>query len=426
MSDPYPWIIIASSGGVLATIFSILKESLLRYSVPKLEELGSLKEKQTRVTSFLSGEDSVIFAATILKLMSNLIFVFGLYKSVEVLPPLHIGVVAALVLGGFLILLVVNELIPKVCWAAIGAERIVLAYLPVVQPASRVLTPIHRAIESFYSLVLRAAGTTLEEATNKQITDDILSAAEEGEREGLLEEEGADMIESIIEFQDSEAHEIMTPRTKMVGIDSTTPIDQVIEIAIEDGHSRFPVYSESIDQIEGILYVKDLLKIWHRRGDHSPSLSEILRKPTFIPESKMLSALFRQFKETKVHIAIVLDEYGGTAGLITVEDIVEEIVGEIEDEYDQEVGESLKVLGDRQALVEATVHIDEINETLNVRIPESEDFETIGGFLFAAMGKVPTVGENYVHDNLEFTIVDADQRRINRVKIAIEKNGSQT
>jgi magnesium and cobalt transporter len=233
----------------------------------------------------------------------------------------------------------------------------------------------------------------------------------------------------------------MTPRGEMGAIEAGTPIQEAVKIALEKGHSRLPVYEGTRDKVIGVLLAKDLLVAWGkanagpvkqgtprgdaaRAGDDLP-LRSLLRKPYFVPETKLIGELLREFRAKKIHVAIVLDEYGGTAGIVTIEDIIEEIVGEIEDEYETgaEAPPPLRRLDERTAEVDARLHIHEVNEALSIAIPvDGGQYETLGGYLFYAMGKVPKKGERYAQDDAEFTIVDVDERRIKRVRIQVTKH----
>jgi CBS domain containing-hemolysin-like protein len=247
-------------------------------------------------------------------------------------------------------------------------------------------------------------------------TAEISDAAEEGERSGVLEEEEREMIENIIDLGETEAVEVMTPRTDLVSIDCGASIKLARELAIESGHSRIPVYEGNRDQIIGILHVKDLL---HAKADAEP-IRELVRKPHFVPETKDLSELLKELKERKIHIAIVLDEYGGTSGLITMEDILEEIVGEITDEFDdQSESTGIRQIDAHTIRVDAKVHIYDLNEKLGLHLPDDVGYETIGGFVFSTLGRVPEAGETFRHNGAEFKILEADPRRVNRVQITV-------
>lgn len=220
------------------------------------------------------------------------------------------------------------------------------------------------------------------------------------------------MIESIFEFKDTLVREVMVPRLEMVGVEIHTPLREIISLVLEKGHSRYPVYEGDIDHIKGILLAKDLLVFW-QTPEETWDPGRLLRPPYFIPESKKISDLLRDFVERKAPIAIVIDEYGGTAGLITLEDILEEIVGEIYDEYDR-MEPRLIPQEDGSVLVDARLDVEVLMDHFNLPRPEGK-FESVGGLLIHLLGRVPQVNDRVVVENLELTVLAADERRAKQV-----------
>ncbi|HOX94825.1 MAG TPA: hemolysin family protein [Syntrophales bacterium] len=247
-----------------------------------------------------------------------------------------------------------------------------------------------------------------------RLEEEIQSIIDAGEEKGLIDAQSGAMIESILEFRETLAREVMIPRTDILAIGSHTAIEEIIELINRRGHTRIPVYSGSIDNIIGILNVKDLLKFWPRPVRQEDILS-ILRKPYFIPETKNIHSLLHELKEKKLHMAIVIDEYGGTSGLVTLEDLIEEIVGEIQDEHDKEE-EKFVDLPDGYTLVDSRVEIEDFAQRFGVEIPEGK-YETLGGFILDALKRIPMTGDVIEHDGLEMVIASADERSIKRVKI---------
>jgi CBS domain containing-hemolysin-like protein len=254
---------------------------------------------------------------------------------------------------------------------------------------------------------------TPEEDQNR-LEEEIQSIIDAGEEKGLIDAQSGAMIESILEFRETLAREVMIPRTDILAIGSHVPIEEIIELIIRHGHTRIPVYSGSIDNIIGILNVKDLLKFWSRPIRQEDILA-ILRKPYFIPETKNIHLLLHELKEKKLHMAIVIDEYGGTSGLVTLEDLIEEIVGEIRDEHDQEE-EKFVELPDGYTLVDSRVEIDAFEQHFGVEVPEGK-YETLGGFILDIMKRIPMTGDVIYHDGLEMVIASADERSIKKVRI---------
>jgi CBS domain containing-hemolysin-like protein len=244
--------------------------------------------------------------------------------------------------------------------------------------------------------------------------EDIDSILDAGEEEGVLNLDQHEMIHGILALKGRMAREIMVPRTDVVCVSSQVTIEEIIHRIIEEGHSRIPVFEGDLDHIVGIIYAKDLLQLWGT-GEGQAFPKDIVREPYFIPETKNLESLLRDFKMKRVHIAIVVDEYGGTSGLITIEDLIEEVFGEIEDEYDTEE-QRLVPLKDGWVLVDARLEIEELEEYLNIQTPRN-NFESVGGFIFHLIGRVPEKGEIITYPGLEIKIESADERKIEKVKI---------
>jgi CBS domain containing-hemolysin-like protein len=242
---------------------------------------------------------------------------------------------------------------------------------------------------------------------------EIQHIIDEGEERGLITRQEGELIESIFEFKDTLVREIMVPRLEMVGVDRYTPLDQIISLVLSCGHSRLPVFDGDIDHIKGILLAKDLLVFWPP-PEATLDPDRVLRPAYFIPESKKISDLLRDLVERKTQIAIVIDEYGGTAGLITLEDILEEIVGEIYDEYDR-MEPRLTPQEDGSVLVDARLDVEELMDHFDLPRPEGK-FESVGGLLIHLLGRVPQVEDQVAIDNLEITVVAADERRAKQVR----------
>lgn len=243
---------------------------------------------------------------------------------------------------------------------------------------------------------------------------EIQSILDAGEERGLISRQEGELIESIFEFKDTLVREVMVPRLEMVGVERHTPPDQIIALILEQGHSRYPVFEGDIDHIVGVLLAKDLLVFWQTPPE-TRDLGRVLRPPYFIPESKKISDLLKDLVERKTPIAIVIDEYGGTAGLITLEDILEEIVGEIYDEYDR-MEPRLLAQEDGSVLVDARLNVEDLMEHFDRPRPEGK-FESVGGLLIHFLGRVPQVNDRVMVENLEFTVVAADERRAKQVRV---------
>ncbi|HUH67238.1 MAG TPA: hemolysin family protein [Syntrophales bacterium] len=247
-----------------------------------------------------------------------------------------------------------------------------------------------------------------------RLEEEIQSIIDAGEEKGLIDQHSGEMIQSILEFRDTVVREVMIPRTEMIAIPSDASIEEILDLTIKHGHTRMPVYAENVDNIVGILNVKDLLKFWSKPISESEILAS-LRKPYYIPETKNTHHLLHELKEKKYHMAIVIDEYGGTSGLVTLEDLIEEIVGEIHDEHDAKKG-SIVELTDGYSLIDGRAEIENVEDYLGVKFQEGK-FETLGGFILNALKRIPVTGEVIRVDDLEIIVESADERSVKKVKV---------
>ncbi len=256
---------------------------------------------------------------------------------------------------------------------------------------------------------------------------ELISLVEAGQEEGLLEQEEQKMIVSIFRLGDTLVREIMVPRIDILALDVNTPIDQTMEVLKISGHSRVPVFQDSVDNILGLLYAKDLLGIW-KEGRREVSLEDFLRPAYFIPEAKKIDDLLAELQAKRIHMAIVVDEYGGVAGLVTLEDIVEEIVGEIRDEYDHAEEVVYQAITEDEYLFQGKIDLDDFNDIMGTELPNSEA-DTLGGLIYSRIGRVPTAGDHVEIDGLQLTVEQVSGQRIRKVRAQkqapISENGDK-
>lgn len=246
--------------------------------------------------------------------------------------------------------------------------------------------------------------------TGRKCSDDIPEDAE-------VAEERESMIEGIGELSETTVREVMVPRIDVQFINDGITLEQLYDVIAEQGYSRYPVYTDTIDNVVGILYVKDIIK---RDISENFKVTEFMRKPYFVPETKRLDELLREFKKRRVHIAVSIDEYGGVSGIVSMEDILEVIVGEIQDEFDEDEADDIIKIGDGIYLCDARTAIDELNERLKLSLPE-EDFETLGGFVFELFGRIPASQEKTSFNDIDFVVQEIEGHKINRVKIVMKR-----
>jgi CBS domain containing-hemolysin-like protein len=327
----------------------------------------------------------------------------------QVVGPLGVFVATAVEV---VVIFVVAEAMPKT-WAVQHTEQAALLAAPVVSalirfPPIRWVTNGLIAVSNFF---LPGKGIKQGPYVSEQ---ELLAMADAAAQEDVIEREERTLIHSIIDFGDTVVREVMVPRPDMVAVESTARVSDVIEIAIAAGYSRIPVFGQGIDDIVGVVFIKDLMRA-EREGREERPVSEIMRDAHFVPETKKVSSLMREMQTRKFHQAIVVDEYGGTAGLVTLEDLIEELVGEIEDEYDVEES-PVEKLPDGAVRVNARMPIDEVNELLGAELPEG-DWDTVGGLVYGLLGHVPTEGETVDSDGHRLTAERVQGRRIGRVRI---------
>lgn len=251
---------------------------------------------------------------------------------------------------------------------------------------------------------------------NPSSSQDIVAMLRNAAEQSIIDASVLQIMEGALKVADLQAREIMVPKSQMKVIEADFSLEQILELVIESQHSRFPVVGESSDDIQGILLAKELLPLL-LSGSESFDLKSLLRPATIIPESKRLNILLQEFQEQRYHMAIVLDEYGGVSGLLTIEDVLEEIVGEIEDETDEQEAEQIQEISDNCFHVEAIVEIDDFNEYFDVGFPD-EDCDTVGGLVINAFGQLPEIGETVSIDNFQFKVMDGDNRRITLLEVS--------
>ncbi|MEM1109327.1 MAG: hemolysin family protein [Planctomycetota bacterium] len=322
-----------------------------------------------------------------------------------------------------LLLSIFSVAIP-VSWAQYRGERLLAWSVPWLRAMAWITLPVTRPLSLFDPVVRRISGVDLYDDED-DLSEQVLAAVEDHEEGDTVAEDQKQMIEAVFDLHDTDAGEIMTPRTDIEGIELPASLDEVKAAVLEYGHSRVPVYRENLDDIVGILYAKDLIELLNTPGSEASNSDEFdlestLREPFLVPESKKVLELLQEFRATKVHLAIVLDEYGGTAGLITIEDILEEIVGEIQDEYEPE-DEAPEVveIDENSAKVDARTNIDDLNDRLNLDLPEDEDYDTVGGFVFAELGHIPEAGESFEAHGVKVTVDEAERTKV--IAVTVDK-----
>lgn len=417
---------------VLATavraFFAVARSALINMRRPRLVELEKKGVTSARVIQQLTENSGRLLATAEVGALLGLVLAAGiaalgftplvlnwLTSVFDVLPPEPAQVIAFFIvaLAAALFLFVFGRLVPEAL-ALRYTEPLALALVRPMQVMSVLLAPFVRFAVALSNLLSIPMGGQKREGATLVTEEEIKTMVDAGEEEGLIEEGEKEMILSVLDFGDTVAREVMVPRIAMVALEVNTPFDEALDVIVSAGHSRIPVYRSTIDEIVGILYAKDMLAAL--RDGAKPPLEKMLRPVYFTPESKRVIELLHELQKRRVHVSIVVDEYGGTAGLVTIEDILEEIVGEIQDEYDTEEPDIVPLPEGNGYILDAGMNIEDAGELLKVAFPEGES-DTLGGFIYDQLGKVPVAGEKVEHGGFVFEVLAVNDRRILKVKV---------
>jgi len=396
--------------------FSSSEASLISVSRLKIRSLIEKGSKNAEAVQRLKDQHDRLFGTILLTENFFIILASSLGTTLAIsLFPGHEGVtiIASVVMTVFIVMF--GEIAPKT-FAASHSARVSLT---VARPMRFIVTVMHPIVWLFTRVtnaVVRLLGGK-PEVSPFMTEEDIKAVISIGEEEGTLDLGQKEMLHKVFEFGDTLAVDVMRPRTEIVAIPKDEKVSDALALVAEHGHSRYPVIEDTVDNIQGVLYVKDLV-IALSKGelDQYSGIARLVRPAYFIPENKSIRELLTEMQDQKMQMVIVMDEYGGTAGLVTIEDLMEEIVGSIEDEYDSEDME-VHILDEKTFVVTGAADIDEVNEEMGINI-SSEEFNTIGGFVFGLFGRMPRPGESLkFRDELKFEVLEMDGRKIGRIKI---------
>lgn len=405
------WVLIAVVCGIFYLIFDALRSFALQLSPVKLRRLSAGAEEQGFRWTYFDVEDFQIVSGALLQIA----LVIGSGATVMTFDEkgfgpavlTSVGIWSAIVLlWKFLLALVPEDTGEVILKALLPLSRLTYyLFFPLLWPLRKMLERLSKAEE---------------QEEEEEVTDEEVQAyIDVGEEEGIIEPSEGKLLQSIVDFGDRLAHEIMTPRIDVQSFDARRPIEELAKLFSESKYARIPIYQQSIDQITGIVHIKDLFDNFIRGGEKK-TVVELARPPYFVSETKKVSDLLREFQSEHLQIAVVVDEYGGTAGIITTEDIIEEIVGEIADEHEDEEA-TVVDLGDDTWLVSGLLRVEDLEEKIDAKLA-GEDYETVAGMIFTTLGRVPATGTVVPKNGYLFEIERADRRRIYRVKVRKDPN----
>ena len=407
--------------------------SVRRTRLDELAEAGDRRAKRAQVLmrdpgrflaviqvaiTFLGALASAVAAVSIVTVVSEplrqITFLADYADTIALLFVTSIVAIVSIVLG---------ELIPK--GLALGnPDRIALTVSGPITLFAKIVSPLVAVLVLLTKIISKPFGID-PTRTPELSAAEIRLIVEQGSQQGVLEAEEEQMISAVMSLSDSKLHEVMVPRIDIAAIDQEASFDDAVTLVLTEGHSRTPLYKESVDHIVGILYAKDLLRIIAAGGPR-PRLRDIMRPALFVPESQAVDDLLNELQRRRVHMAIVLDEYGGTAGLVTIEDLLEEIVGEIQDEFDEE--EPMKVIvREGEAILDGRADIDEMGELIDpaLELEDDEEYDTVGGFVYHRIGRVPVVGDTVAVDPFKITVIKVIGRRVGKVRVTWDAGASK-
>ena len=421
---------------ILVNAFFAMSEiaviSLNDNKIEKMAESGNKKAKQIKKltessSSFLStiqiGVTLAGFLTSATAAQSFAVMLAGAISKTAVVKVIPISVISGfstvvitLIMSYFS--LVLGELVPKKI-AMQKSEKMAFMAAPVLTFVAAATRPVVKFLSLSTNGVLRIMGIDPHADEETVTEDEIRMMVDVGGEKGVIEDSQKEMIDNIFEFDDMDVADIMTHRTDMVCVDVEEGLSEAVKLSIENGFSRIPVYEEDPDNIIGIIYVKDFLKYVGTSLPKTKSIKDIMREAYYVPETKRCGELFSEMTEKRVQMAVVVDEYGGTAGIVTLEDVLESIVGNIQDEYDQESDE-FSIIDDKTFTVDGITDIEEVEEHIGKTFPEG-DYDTIGGYIISVLGFLPQDGEmnEVTFENIRFTVLNVEDRRIGKVKVEI-------
>lgn len=418
----------------LSGFFSGSETALMAVGKLKLRQITENKEEKKlsrTVRKFIEKPNRMLTAVLV---MNNLVNIsasaVATLLALRLLPQTSEGVAAALVTGVMTFLvLVFGEITPKI-HARENPEKVFKRVVPVIAVFTIVLEPILKMLLSISNVFIVLLGGRKVTDTPFITEDEIVLAVNTGHQEGVLQPDESKIMKRALVLKDISVNEIMTPRVEIEALDENAALTRLLRIIENEGYSRIPIFRQSIDRIVGVCFAKDLLKFMSERSNtedllNNTPVKEIMRPAFFVPETKKLDDLLKEFIEEKSHLAVVIDEYGGTAGLISMEDIIEELTGEILDEYDLDSEITIERINDDEYIVDGITPINDIERELDKDFPDT-DFETVGGFLLEVLERFPVVGEKLRVDSFTFEILAAGKNKIEKVRLKIEREEAET
>jgi len=401
---------------MLSGLFSGAETALTSMNVIKIRQLHNQGIKQAAVLERIMDKSEKILATILIG--NNIVNIAATAIATELIYKLisgnNVTIIVTLVMT--VTILVFGEITPKT-YSSNYPEKVAIKLGRPVEILSYALYPVLKVLNVLTGFIIRLLGGDMKSTKVLVSEEEIKTLVDVGEEVGILERKEREMINGIFEIGDIEASEVMVPRIDMIYLEEDATLQEALNVVIDFGYSRIPVIKDTIDNVIGILYAKDLLLYTKNeiQSQNTFDIKKLMRLAYYVPESKKVSELLKEMQKEKVHIAIVLDEYGGTLGLATIEDILEEIVGDIFDEYDDEI-DLIEHLGENGLIVNAKASIEEINKVLLINLPENE-YESIGGFIFNLLGRIPIKDDQIEFDDVTIRVLSVQNRRIKQLEV---------
>ncbi|MGL5989122.1 hemolysin family protein [Cetobacterium sp.] len=417
--DTYRDMIILFVLILLSGFFSASETALTSFKTTDLEDIEKSNKKTAHLLKKWLKSPNEILTGMLLgnNIVNILASSIATVLAINVMgnSPRSLAIVTAVMT---VLILIFGEITPKIM-AKNNAKHFSKSVIVPIYYFGVLMKPIVKILMWTSILIGRILGVEVKTENIMFTEEDLISFVNVGEAEGIIEEEEKEMIHSIVGLGETNAKEIMTPRTSMFAVEGNKTLDDIWDEMIEAGFSRIPVYEETIDNVIGVLYTKDVLK--HLKSNSTNTkVKELVREVYYVPETKSIIEILQEFKSKKVHIALVLDEYGGIGGVLTIEDLLEEIVGEIRDEFDHEEEETIKEIEANRYEVDAMLDIETINKVLNIELPISEDYESLGGLLMSELGKIPSIGDIVEFIDVKLIVLEVEKMRVSKVEIQRE------
>ncbi len=415
--------LLALGALVLTALFGLLRAALL-HSVPsRVLELARGEERRRKLRPLLERAERLATSASVYWITSQILFVVFVWVLVgEVLGAegLSMGSMGLALLITVPLLVIAGELVPSLLRGE-HSDRLLARVLPAFEVLQRPLAALILGLEATRTGLMRLLRIPPHPPSTRELVEGLRAVIEDSERKQDLAQSEREIIENALAFHDVNVSQVMTPRTEIHAVELEDGAQEVVRLIAETGHGRIPVFERTLDRIVGVAYAQEILQAIARGRLHAGDLRSLLRPVLFVPETKLASELLNEFRRTHQKIAVVLDEYGGTAGLVTMGDIVIELVGDMPGELGRAEPEPIARHADGRFEILGTTRVSDVNEELGLELPEEEDFETLAGFVLSELGRFPARGESFERDRAQFTVTEASDRRVLRVEVRVSE-----